>query len=140
MLEFSVLIRPAPDVPGQWVAHCLNWDVVTQGSSPEHAARMVGEAVLLTIDSDLEDGFDPGKRPVAPPELWQLFQHTQRTGTRIAHGDIDTVRHRVIAGVMYLRQVSGHARDEVDSPFRGAPPPFMIAALEREDGNRNHHV
>jgi len=34
----------------QWVAHCLEYDVATQGSSEEHAIAMIKEAVELHLE------------------------------------------------------------------------------------------
>lgn len=37
----------AKDVPGQWVAHDITSDVVSQGNSPEHALKMLLEAIAI---------------------------------------------------------------------------------------------
>lgn len=66
-----ILLNPAPDVEGQWIAHCLDLDVVTQGSSLEHAAIMAREAVDLVIESDVAAGSDPFEREEAPQDDWQ---------------------------------------------------------------------
>jgi len=34
----------------QWVAHCLEYDVTTQGDNEEHALAMIKEAVELHIE------------------------------------------------------------------------------------------
>jgi len=46
-LEFPlrVVLYPAPDVSGQWIAHGLETDVVTQGDSVEHALAMMADAL-----------------------------------------------------------------------------------------------
>jgi predicted RNase H-like HicB family nuclease len=49
----------------QWVAMCLEYDVVTQGDSEEHAKAMLKEAVEL----HLED--------LTQPELDALYQQIQ---------------------------------------------------------------
>lgn len=63
------VIRPAKDVRGQWVAHCLDLDVVTQGNSLRHALEMAHEAAQSTILDDLNAGEDPLDRR-APREFW----------------------------------------------------------------------
>ena len=140
MREFSVLICPAQDLPGQWVAHCLNWDLVSQGASPSHAMRMIAEAVVLAIDEDLSADLDPSERKPAPAELWELFWKTQQTGTRIAPGDVDTLpgsRDTVIATVMYLT-AEPSAVDETSRDVPSwVPPPFVIAAIR--DSHRPAH-
>ncbi len=53
----------------EWVAHCLDFDVVTQGRTFEHALSMLGEALLMVISEDLSAGRDPAERR-APEEDW----------------------------------------------------------------------
>ncbi len=62
-------IRPSEHLDGVWVAHCLDVDVVTQGHSPDHAFRMLLEAVAMVIEDDLNRNFEPLTRR-APEELW----------------------------------------------------------------------
>ena len=69
MYEFSVLIHAAPDVPGQWVSHCLQWGLVSQGNSPSHAAEMIQEAIVICI----EDGNNQDRRP-SPDDIWAICQ------------------------------------------------------------------
>jgi predicted RNase H-like HicB family nuclease len=136
--EFSVLIRPARDLPGQWVAHCLNWDLVSQGESPSHATRMIAEAVLLAIEEDLAADLDPNGRKPAPAELWELFWKTQQTGTRIAPADVDTIPGSpVIATVMYLMAEPQAAEAPHEDVSSWVPPPFVIAAIR--DSHRPVH-
>ena len=60
--DCTITISPANDLPGTWVAHCLEFDVVTQGNTPEHAVQMIYEAVSMVIEDDLERGADPNER------------------------------------------------------------------------------
>jgi predicted RNase H-like HicB family nuclease len=75
------IIRPAEDIPGEWVAHCLDFDVVSQGRSPEHALDMIQEATAMTICDDLNGDRDPMVRR-APGEDWALLYEVVRKGTR----------------------------------------------------------
>jgi predicted RNase H-like HicB family nuclease len=134
MREFSVLIQRELGLEGQWVAHCLNWDLVSQGDSPAHAVKMIVEAIALVIVEDANDGLDPNDRLAAPDELWRLFANTQQHGTRIAPADVDTLAAHsgepVIAAVLYMHPIHadrGFAR--ADEVLAAVPPPFMIAAL-----------
>ena len=77
---FQVLVRPAHDVPGQWVAHCLNIDVMSQGDSIAHAFEMAREAVLMAVVDDLAHDRDPRTRPPAPQEAWDCYEQIQRSG------------------------------------------------------------
>ncbi|MGH8750037.1 MAG: type II toxin-antitoxin system HicB family antitoxin, partial [Burkholderiales bacterium] len=71
-----VILSPAQDVPGTWVAHALDFDVVTQGSSAEDALRMGFEAVAIVLSDDLRDGRDPYRRR-APSECWAQLHELQ---------------------------------------------------------------
>lgn len=133
MREFSILIRPAVDIKGQWIAHCLNWDLVTQGDSAQHAVVMTIEAIAIAIEEDEAAGLDPADRPSAPREAWDLFSRTQHTGTRISPADVNTLKASpgiVIAAVMYMESAGKRGAPERIASIPGAPPPFMIAALQ----------
>jgi predicted RNase H-like HicB family nuclease len=138
VLEFSVLVRRAPDVEGQWIAHCLNWDLVSQGDSPSDAFQMIGEAVVLATQEDEAAELDPADRPAAPQELWDLFHRTLHSGARISSTDADHLAAKkdvVIAAVMYLRRLEeaqGAARTSV--PWY-TPPPFIAAELAEQNSS-----
>ena len=70
--DLHVHFFPAEDVPGIWVAHCLDFDVVSQGTSLSDAMGMIREAVELTVIDDLGRGLDPHLRR-APKEEWDAF-------------------------------------------------------------------
>lgn len=48
--KLNIKIFEAPDIPGVWVAHCVNYDVISQGNSPVHAFEMVIEALQMILD------------------------------------------------------------------------------------------
>lgn len=60
---FWVIFEPLAGIPGKWSAHCLDTDVVSQGTSLSHAFRMIVEAVEMILE---EDG--SFVRKAAPPE------------------------------------------------------------------------
>jgi len=78
-IEFPlrVVVYPAPDLKGQWIAHGLETDIVTQGDSPEHAIEMMADAFKTTIDYAGRhrltgvQGLPFILRP-APREVWDL--------------------------------------------------------------------
>jgi hypothetical protein len=73
-IEFPlrVVLYPAPDVEGQWIAHGLETDVVTQGDSAEHALAMMADA-LQTLSSYNAARRRPALRlRPAPREVWDL--------------------------------------------------------------------
>ncbi len=84
--DCSVTISPADDVPGTWVAHCLEFDVVTQGDTPEHALQMIYEAVSMVVCDDLERGADPNERR-APDSEWALLSRIREDGGPVQFAD-----------------------------------------------------
>jgi predicted RNase H-like HicB family nuclease len=79
VFQYWVKLAPAPDIAGEWVAHCLDFDVVTQGRSLPHAMVMAREAVMTVVLDDLEHGHDPIDRR-APKEFWtEMYQTLQRS-------------------------------------------------------------
>jgi len=73
-----VVLRPAEDVPGQWVAHCLEFDVVTQGNSPSHALNMAREATEIVVENQR----DPFLRR-APDQFFVEFVKLLRNARKI---------------------------------------------------------
>jgi hypothetical protein len=74
-----VVVKPADDLPDQWVAHCLDLDVVTQGTSFKHAMDMVFEAASMVVVDELVAGRDPLARR-APVEDWNDLYRIMREG------------------------------------------------------------
>jgi hypothetical protein len=140
MREFSVLIRGADDLPGVWVAHCLNWDLISQGGSPSAAAQAIAEAIVLAIEADEADDLDPDERLPAPAEDWDLFRKTLNNGARVAAADVDRLAARgsVIAAVMYLASLHATSHGRSGRELPSVPPPFMIAALQGNDSPARH--
>jgi len=67
--NFWVLVHPAEDIPGVWVARCLELGVVTQGDSVKHAFAMAAEAAAMVLVEDR--GAGTASRHRAPDEDWQ---------------------------------------------------------------------
>ena len=81
-----IVIRRAEDLPGQWVAHCLNVDVVTQGNSIKQALAMARAAVDETVIDDLDRRADPNKRQ-APVAFWTEMFELMKRGRPLARTD-----------------------------------------------------
>src|SRR5947209_3310903 len=64
-----IVVERAADLPDAWVAHCLDFDVVSQGNSPQHAIEMLREAVEMVVMDDLKRNADPRSRR-APEAYW----------------------------------------------------------------------
>lgn len=87
------LIYEAPDLPGAWIAHCLELDIVTQGGSPGEAREACQEAVEICILADIDSGLDPMERRPAPQEDWAELERLRRVGRPVDLSD-PGVAHR----------------------------------------------
>jgi predicted RNase H-like HicB family nuclease len=76
----SILVTRAEDLPGVWVSHCLNLDVISQGNSIREALEAVQEAVLMVLNDDESEGLDPFDRERAPDDCWQQLFKIMREG------------------------------------------------------------
>lgn len=132
---FSVIVTPS-EVKGQWVAHCLNIDLVTQGDSVQHAFAMALESVRTVVADDLKQGLDPLDRKEAPEECWKLMNETVRHGQPMSTVE-DLSRIRVAVGQIAIRvpaeALPAESRPE-DDLFAEAevgmmPPIWQMAAL-----------
>lgn len=77
-----LIASPSRDVAGQWVGHCLELDVVSQGNSLQHVLAMVGEACAMVAVHDLSNGKDPLARRAGEQYFETLFRML-KTGERI---------------------------------------------------------
>jgi predicted RNase H-like HicB family nuclease len=82
-LWLNLLIYPAPDLPGQWVAHCLETDLVSQGNDPAHALEMIAEAIELVARQNIEKGRPPLVYRNAPVEVYRMFESAKDIATKI---------------------------------------------------------
>ncbi len=76
--RFNVFVIPAPDLPGQWVAQCIELDLVTQGNTSEHATVMLVEAIGLVAE---ERGFPPFEFRAIPAEEARAYWAAPVWGT-----------------------------------------------------------
>ena len=75
--QLHAVVFPAEDLPGQWIAHCLELDIVTQGNSEQHALEMLDDALRLVAYENLRAGQPPFEFCSAPPEDWQRFREAE---------------------------------------------------------------
>ncbi len=85
--DFWVLIQPAKHRPGQWLAHCLNLGVGSQGTSASQAKDTIREAVALTLGDDLRAGRNPLKRYSAPQDYWDQLRDVMTKGKPVLFSD-----------------------------------------------------
>ncbi len=81
--NLSMLFSRAGDLPSAWVAHVLDFDLVTQGDTLQHAMAMALEATALVAKWDVEQGKDPLDRR-APDAEWARFYEIAQHGQPLA--------------------------------------------------------
>lgn len=112
------LITRAGDVPGTWVAHCLEFDVASCGDSPRHALEMLYDAVGTCLVDDLNHGFDPYDRR-APEEEWEplltLFEEV-RDVVRASEMDQTVFSRFAIPITLVLTRRNNHV-EAAQGPF-----------------------
>ena len=82
-VDLWLMLEPSTELPGQWVSQCLNWGLVSQGNSPRQAFEMILECIALTVEDDLEGGWDTSARKPAPPEAWEQLRRVVLQGHRV---------------------------------------------------------
>lgn len=54
-----MLLERCEDLPDQWFAQCLAFNVVSQGDSVAHAIEMVLDAIRIVFENEIGQGHDP---------------------------------------------------------------------------------
>jgi predicted RNase H-like HicB family nuclease len=126
------LIERAEDVPGEWVAHCLDFDVVMQGSSLRHAFDAVKEAVEMVVIDDLERGADPRARR-APDEYWKrlstILDHAEKAASSAPPADDSKVVAFAAELVFFAKRVTPAELARHQIPVQRPPVVEMAYAL-----------
>ena len=73
---FHGVVYPGADTK-DWIAHCLELDLVSQGKSPTDAVRMLMEALTLAAEDNLAAGRPPWEFRPAPADVWALWAKSQ---------------------------------------------------------------
>lgn len=108
-----IVIEPAEDIPGMWVGHCLDFDVMSQGDTPHDVIESVTEAITMTVEDDLHNGLDPSERR-APDEFWDRLAHLLKHGKQVKLSEVTGERKVVFATQVTLvleRQPQDSAED-----------------------------
>ncbi len=124
-----ILVARSEQVAGQWVAHCLALDIVSQGDSIAHAFEMASEAVLECVKSDIEHDLNPSDRQPAPEKEWEPLFKLLKTGRPLdAIPAEETDQISVVAGQLRVTvRCEDHTTHEKLSLI---PPAWQVAALE----------
>lgn len=79
--------------PDQWIAHVLEFDVVTQGNSLQHTMLMAAEAALIVVLEDLAAKRDPFERRAPESEWDPLWTLLRQPSAKIVTPDSDVAGH-----------------------------------------------
>lgn len=124
------IVEPAPDVAGNWVAHCLEFDTLSQAEDPATAIKLLLESTTQIVLDDLCADADPlERRAPADDDGWALLrfvseQPSRRVSTFEELSDIANRkandRDVVIAAQFFLRyERSVPSSHLASSPARG---------------------
>lgn len=78
-LAFNVLVKFEG---GEWIAHCLELDIVATGSTPNAAVRDMKSLILTQVSTAIENENMEYLYHPAPQEVWQEYAKAQRLSTR----------------------------------------------------------
>lgn len=110
-------ITRAEDVPECWVAHCLEYDIVSWGSSPQDALANVNEAVGVALADDLNNGFEPATRR-APDEEWApLLSLFERATQKVPVAALDSAPFKEFAAPIHVVLVNSEAAEFAPHTF-----------------------
>lgn len=71
-LVLRSVVYPAGDVDGAWIAHALDFDVVTQTDHKDRAVEMLQDAIDSLVEFRTSVGLPPVELRPAPEEVWEL--------------------------------------------------------------------
>jgi len=57
-----IILRPAKDVDGEWLANVPELGIATQGDGETEALIEACEAIATVVDADIAEGLDPFDR------------------------------------------------------------------------------
>lgn len=117
-----VLIEPAEDIPGAWVAHSLDFDVISYGDSPQDAIDCICEAVAMTVTDDLSDGRDPHARKPAPEKYWDRLLQVLRHGAVVKIAEVVRPSMLALPITLAFQRVSRDHETAVDMMLNQPAP------------------
>ena len=119
----------------QWLAQCLELDVVTQGDNEQHALAMIKEAVELHLEDMSEADLDALFQPIAgEPATLQV----ELSGlARDAAFELVTEDGKVIQPIHLRPETSGDDSEYYGS-FELPARPFRVAVTGRDDKGNDY--
>lgn len=81
----NVIIYPAPDLEGQWIAHCLETDMIVQADSDHDAFEAMAESIEAIAKHNVSKGSPAIEYHSAPPEVFAMFKESEDLAIRSLH-------------------------------------------------------
>lgn len=126
------IVQPAPDVAGKWVAHCLDFDTLSQADDAETATKLLIEMTKDMVIEDLYEGKNPEDRR-APDEDWAIVEQLVDASAYSSFAEVNekigapsddsTERGRWVIGCQFILVFERHRL-----PERKAKPFFPLRA------------
>lgn len=93
-----IVVEPAEDMPGTWVSHCLNFDLVSYGDSIVDAVVSVCEAVEDVVIEDLSSGREPLQRGTTTPSVcWERLKKILESGKPVKMSEMSSAVRAFVA-------------------------------------------
>ena len=132
-----VMIERSEDEDGSWLGHCLEFDIVSQGDSPQQAIDMIHEATAMALFDDLNDGVEPtSARSKAPVEYWQSLFDLMKNGERVPlskirsgeRGDVKKFAMQIALAFIRIHELELADTPPVADSVLSMPPSLQIAS------------
>lgn len=91
----NVIIYPAPDLEGQWIAHCLETDMIVQADSDHDAFEAMAESIEAIAKHNVSKGRPAIEYRSAPPEVFAMFKESEDLAIRILHIPAETITNEI---------------------------------------------
>lgn len=78
-LAFNVLVKRED---GEWIAHCLELDIVATGNTPNAAVKDIKSLILAQVSTAIENENMEYLYHPAPQEVWQEYARAKRLSSR----------------------------------------------------------
>lgn len=96
-----------------WIAHCLEFDLIGDGSSKREALESLSEAIVLQFKASLEYNNPKNLFSPADGKYLEMFA----AGTNVANGilEIETIERRLRDASDIIENIDAREYDEADS-------------------------
>ncbi len=124
-----ILVEQAEDLPGVWVSHCLNFDIISQGDTPQVAVESLVEAVMMAMSDDLLEHHEPTERTPAPTEDWDRLRVTLEGARKVKLSEVPRdAKVRLATTLTFEATLMTVAVPATKSqPMIEARPPIVVA-------------